>query len=666
MADKSINYMARNFDDFKSELISMSQKYYPMLADSFNDSSVGAWFIDLVSAVGDDLSYYIDRAYQETSIDSAMTRKTVLNIARTNGFNVPGKKGGMCEVEISCILPVDPTNIAAPDWDYAPTLRRSTTVSNGSMTYELEEDVNFAEQFNSNAYSNRRFTPRRNSNGGVTGYTVYKSVMAVAGSSRVFTKVISQSELEPFMEIVLPETNVMNVESILFKENSITQASPNVSEYYIDEEIFMVKGQAVKTHRFFECESLADQYRFGAETKVDTEIIVDALDPEMYDDYTETDEGASVRTTRFYRGAWKPLTQKFITEYTDNGYLKITFGSGVSYDNVPDNQTVYGDYRTSKLINNDMLGVLPDAGWTMFVLYKVGGGVESNVAQSSINSLTYVALTFPSERATDTAKKSSVSNSLTVTNLTVGVGGKDAPSVSEIRQLVKYNTNAQNRCVTLKDYKVRAMMMPPRFGAPFRLNAIEINNKVSLALLNIDYKGRLTTYLPSTLVDNMMTWMTHYKNMGDYIEIKSGKIYNMGFLIDAFIDKSYDAAAVINSIINTVYSYMDINNHDMAEDIFLGDLEKEVNMVDGVIAMINMSVYNITGGTYSTDVCPLPKYIEDEVPCVEGMDNTFKVEENAVASQIDLRETDHVLYGDYNAMYEVRNISDIQCRVKQK
>ena len=65
MSQKKINYLSRTFDDYRAELITFSNKYYPELADSYNDSSVGSWFIDLVSAVGDNLSYHIDRMYQQ-------------------------------------------------------------------------------------------------------------------------------------------------------------------------------------------------------------------------------------------------------------------------------------------------------------------------------------------------------------------------------------------------------------------------------------------------------------------------------------------------------------------------------------------------------------------------------------------------------------------------
>ena len=69
--EKKINYMSRDFNEIRDELVKFSKSYYPQIADNFNDSSVGSWFLDLMAAVGDDLSYHTDRMYQETSLDSA-------------------------------------------------------------------------------------------------------------------------------------------------------------------------------------------------------------------------------------------------------------------------------------------------------------------------------------------------------------------------------------------------------------------------------------------------------------------------------------------------------------------------------------------------------------------------------------------------------------------
>lgn len=672
MSQKKINYLSRTFDDYKSELINFSNQYYPELSDSYNDSSVGSWFIDLVAAVGDNLSYHIDRAYQETSINSATLKNTVLNIARTNGLKVPGPKSSICEIELSCVLPTNDDG-SSPAWEYAPVLKRSTVVSAGNLNFQLNEDVDFGEQFNSDGYSNRTYAPARDNNGFITGYTVAKTTLAVNGSTRMFKKVILKQDLAPFMEVVLPERNVMNIESIIFKETSNFQKDPEVSEFYIDAERYKMTKEAADTYRFFEVNSLADQYRFGTEINIDSGgTLTDYFNPEIYDDYTETVSGetTSTRTTRYYRGKWKPITQKFITEYTDNGYIKIIFGSGVHYDTLPEAKSKFSERLMCNLINNDMLGVLPKEGWTMFVLYRVGGGISSNIGVGAINALSLTVAEFKKQITNDNddapAKKGKVLNSFKVTNISPAVAGKDSPTAEEIKYLTKYNNSSQERCVTVKDYKQRLMMMPPKYGAPFRAAVIEDNNKIAMSMLGVTANGRLSKDLPETLVDNIIEYMSHYRTVSDYIEGKSGKIYNVGFSVELFVSKTYDTPTVLTNVIEAIKDYMSINKHDMGENIFLGDLEKDITLVDGVVSIINFEVYSIYNGSYSSDKCPYPeKGVNNGAVCTPIENSTFKTDSSADSFNIDLDAIDHVLYSDYNSMFEIMNPdNDIQVKVK--
>lgn len=668
MSEKKINYMARSYEEVRSELIAMSKKYYPEISPNFDDGSVGSWFIDLLAAVSDSLNFSVDRAYQETNVNSSNLRSSVMNLARANGLKIPGNKASICEVEFSCVLPPDTTNIASPNWRYSPVIKRGSVVSSGSYNYELSEDVDFASQFNSNAYSNRKFEPKRNNNGIITAYTVTKSAIVVGGVSRVYKKILTSDELQPFMEVILPDKNIMNVESILFKEATEFSVDPQISEYYYDTEEYRLTNQAISTYRYFEVDSLADQYRFG--TDVYSEEGKNGIYKiyEKYDDYTETtkDKG-NTKTTRVYRGLWKPLRQKFLTEYTDNGYMKVIFGSGVLYDEIPTKVSVYGEGQMSKLINNDMLGVLPKAGSTMYVLYRVGGGIETNVAQGAINAITFMNSEIPNTIDTTVTSRGAVIKSITVTNISTAVAGKNLPSTEEIKYLIKYSTASQNRCVTIKDYKSKLFSMPPKYGCPFRNSVIEENNKIVISILDINANGSLDSSLPQTLVNNIIEYLQNYRSINDYIEIKSGKIYNLGFEIDAFIDKNYETAAVIKTIITTVSNYMNVNDRDMGDDIFIGDLEKSITMIDGVLSLIDLRVYNIYNGGYSTDKCPLPIAQNYDENCQVKKRDFFKTPDGSDAFEIGLSETDNVLYGDYNSMYEILNIeSDIVVRAKLK
>lgn len=660
MSNKKINYLARGYEDIKSELISFSKKYYPELSDSYNDSSVGSWILDLVSAVGDNLSYHADRMYQENNIDSANLKGSVINAAKINGIKIPGPKASMCEVELSCVLPPSSSGISFPDWGNAPIIKMGSIVGNTSYQFELVEDVDFSQQFNMDGISNRKFSPLRNNNGVVTGYTVTKTTLVMGGTNKVYKKVLSENEVEPFMEIVLPEKNIMNVESIIFKEGSNYNVEPRSYEYYIDEEEFRINENEISTYRFFEVNSLSDQWRFGTETKVNGNGVYTPYDVEKYEDYTEGSGTTSQRTTRYYKGQWKPITQKFITEYTDNGYLKIIFGSGTQPINLS-LETNYAKHMLSRIMNNDMLGVLPKAGWTMFILYRTGGGTSSNLSQGSINTIINANTVFKNN--VETSVKNQIVSSFKVNNISPSVGGKDMPSVNEIKFLTKYSIPSQDRCITLKDYKSKILQIHPKYGCPFRLNAIEDNNKVVIACLGLNHLGKLDSGLPEVMKDNIVEYLREYKTLGDYVELKSGKIYNIGFEIDVFVDKNYTTSDVIKTIINKVKDYMSVQNHDMGEDIFIGDLEKEINLIDGVLSLIDLKVYALYDGNYSKDVCPLPKSVVYGQTCGEISEEKFEIE-NAKSFRINLDEIDHLLYSDYDSMYEILDENDIQVRVK--
>jgi len=115
-----------------------------------------------------------------------------------------------------------------------------------------------------------------------------------------------------------------------------------------------------------------------------------------------------------------------------------------------------------------------------------------------------------------------------------------------------------------------------------------------------------------------------------------------------------------------IYSYFSVQSHEMGEDIFVGDLEKEIMLLDGVIGMIKLKIFNIYGESYSSDECPLPKAVEGGV-CSSEPSEGFSLKKGSYDTfkEIDLDACDYVLYGDYNSMYEIKSpTSDIQVKVK--
>lgn len=680
MSEKKITYLDRNFEDYKNSLTSFVEKYYPQIDNSMNDASIGSWLIDLVASVSDNLSYHIDRVYQETCIDTAQERSSLYSLARSNGLKIPGPKGSMAEVEFSCELPVNTEYLnssstqGVPNWYFAPVIKKGTKLSAGSQIFEVTSDIDFSQQFDENGVSNRTIVPKRNSNGNIEKYTIKKLSTVVAGESKIYRKVLSSSDIVPFMEIILPDSNVMSVESIIFKPGNNFQSDPSINEFMYENEFTSANVTATKTdvYRFFEVNSLLQQYRWGKEVEEST------AQPVVYKyGYSAVgDNGESmgvVPTAAITKGKWIPLKQKFITEFTNNGYLKIIFGAGEESGQQVDysGASNFSQNQISRMINNDSLGILPKENWTMFVLYKVGGGAASNVAKGAINNIVYLNAEIGKCVRNDEDQKiiNAVKNSLSATNTIPSVSGKDMPSEDEIRNMIKYNNAAQERCVTLKDYECRILQMPPEYGTPFRVGAVEENNKVMIYVLGVDYLGHLSEILPSQLVKNIVNYLSFYKSLNDFVEIKSGRIINLSFEVDLYINKNYNKSDVVTNVINTITDYMDINNHQMGEDIFVGDLEKEISKVDGVINLIDLRVYNEYGDGYSQTKSSQEIYVpsECEYSAMFGGENNEDGDTISDKDRIDLSASDGILYTDNDSMLEIKYPEkDIRIRVKSR
>lgn len=663
MSEKKISYLSRNFEDYRQSLLQYVKKYYPSIADKFDDASIGSFLIDLVAAVSDNLSYHIDKVYQETNIDSAQEKSSVMNIARTNGLKVGGPKASIAEEKFSCYLPLVSPNLNSssttgmPNWAFAPIIKRGTKLAGGSQYFEVLNDIDFSEQFDNEGNSNREITPMKDGNGRIVRYLVEKYATVYAGESKVYKQVITSRDVKPFMEVILPDMNVMNIESIIFKRGSNYSSQPTMEEFYNPNEFVPAKigTKTVDTKRFFEVNSLVEQYRWGDDVTTTKTNGVGKTTTYQYGYYDEEHETV-VPTYSITKGQWVPVTQKFITEYTDNGYLKIIFGSGdISGQNVNyyDAHQDYSKYQISKMINNEFLGKLPESDWTMFVLYRVGGGESSNIAKGKINKFAYLDCEIGRcvTDNSDTEIIAAVKNSLQCENTTPSVCGKDAPTVDEIKNMIKYNNASQERCVTVKDYISRLENLPARYGSPFRIGAIEANNKIMMYLLSIDNEGKLTNIIPDQLVKNIENYLSLYRSINDFIEIKVGRIVNLSIEVDTYIDKNYNTNDVIRKIIETVKSYFDINKHQLGDDIYIGDLEKEVSKIDGVINLIDLKVFNEFEPQNYSPIRTSQAIVVDT--------------DTGKSAQIDLEMSDYILISDSDVLYEIKYPeTDIRCKVK--
>jgi len=603
---RKIDYNARNFAEVRSELVGFVKQYYPDVYSDFNDASVGMMLLELNAAVGDMLSYHTDRTFNETQISYMQERSSLLELARTFGLNIPGNRPSITIIDWSVTVPVDGDSF---NLSYAPIISKGSQATGAGKVFELVEDCDFSSPFTTGGIPNRLIIPNINGDGLIENYTLTKREICLNGFTKTFKRVISREDYRPFLEIILPETNVLSIENILQVEGTNLTTVPSNEEF------------AVFENNFFEVEALAQAQMF------------------VEDDNTLTDN-SGVRP-----GKWENVPKRFIKEFTDNGFCKIILGGGdQDTSSLNDFVGCQGQIdRVGNFINNLSLGEIPSAGTTLFIKYRVGGGNDSNIGVNSINGLGTTNVIVNGDQQ---SINKAVRDSVRVNNPIPAIGGKGTPSVEELRNLIKYNFASQNRAVTIKDYKSRIDLMPGKFGVPFRCGVWEERNKIMVSVLALDENTKLSNRLTTTLKENISEYLSDYRMLNDYIDIGDGKVLNLGFEVDLFVEKGASKSEVVGGVSNVIREYMDINKWDMGDNIYLSQLIENINNVGQVLNVIDLRVYNKVGGEkYSVNEIAQPYLDED-------------------TRQIDLLGL-YTLFGEPNAMFEVKFPNqDIKVRIK--
>jgi hypothetical protein len=400
---------------------------------------------------------------------------------------------------------------------------------------------------------------------------------------------------------------VLGVTSVIHKEGTNFGANPTSSEF------------ETTNNKWYEVKSLIEDKIF------------------LPDPTTASDKD------NFKAGTYIQVKNKFITEFTPESYFSLTFGSGTvdPLDNLDDYMNGTMKVNLGTYLNNMSLGSIPKSNTTLFVRYRIGGGKDSNLGVDVITNVENVEFNITGPLS---SINSQVEQSLRVSNVTPAVGGSDQPTIEELRNMVAYNFSAQNRAVTLNDYKSLIESMPGAFGAPAKVNVMEEDNKVRVKLLSYDDNGNLTDTVSNTLKDNIINYLSEYRMINDYIDIESGEVIDLGLEIDLITDKNSTTTDIVKTTIQNVITFFAIEKRKMGDPLFVGDLMREIGNVTGVVNVVDIRVFGKTGGDYS----------------LSEVSQTYKV-----ASTKEIQQFDMTINMKSNQIFQIRfpNV-DIKVRTK--
>jgi len=588
-----IQYGSRTFGEIRQDLVAYIKQAYPEVLNDFTDSTVGAMLIDINAGVTNNIAINTDRVFQETQLEYAQVKSSILNIAKNMGFNIPARRPSVTVVDFTVIVPVLGNK---PDPSYYPVLDAGAQIVGGGKIFETQNSIDWSSPNSNLGDPNRKLIPNLDANGIEVSYTVTKREVVLNGSTSIFKRIINAADVIPFFSITLPDPDVIEIEGVYLMEGTNYAVTPEFTD----------------NDRFYEVDYLAQQRIFVENT---------------------SSSAQNTNTQGLKSAIWIDITKKFIKEFTPKGYCKLTFGSGDSDINAFQSgflkEGVSNRYFLENFLNNTALGEKLKANHTLFISYRTGGGSSSNIGADVLTKLGSYKL---SVNGSQQNFNQAVQRSFKVTNPIPAIGGNDGLGIEQIRQLIKYNFSSQFRDVTLTDYILQVYKMPGKFGSPFRANAFKLNNKVMISILDIGSDGKLANTSNSLLKENIAEYLSQYRMINDYIEIRDGRIYNLAFDIDIYVENITDNQ-IANSVITVVKNYFDINSHEMNEDVFLGRLQTEILQVNGVINVIDITAYNKVGDVYSNNM----------------ISQTIS---NATTGQIVL--TNNTIYSNNDSMFEIK------------
>lgn len=553
---RSIKYNGKDFQGLKRNLMDFSEAHHSGAFQDFNESSPGMAALELAAYVGDVLSFYQDRQFEELKDETARQIENVTAFAKQRGYRPQGKRAAQGTVTFFLEVPSTTLNgKIVPDDTYAPILRMGARVQGPNSTlFETLDDVNFS------ASDGRMVTGSRfDSNTGLpTHFAIRKDVSITAGETVTESFVIS--EFQQFREIELTNEDVLEVISVTDSESNT----------------------------WYEVNHLAEESVFDTMANTD-------------DDSPAVPYVLKLLTVpRRFITDRDPLTRK----------TKLIFGSGdgVNFDDeiVPNladlslpiqGRPVFSSYPLDpqNFLKTRSLGLSP-FNTTITVTYRRGGGSETNVPPKSIKTVVLASMDFSTNQL-DTAKRGAVEGSIECINMKKTEGGGSPETISEIKANAGAFFATQDRVVTRDDYIARVKSLPAKFGKPEK-TYVKINNAngdaIDMHLLAKDENGYLCQASP-TLKKNIKTYLSKYRMMTDGLNLLNGDIINLRCRFGIVVSPKINRSEVLIKCLVTARDYLSTDRMEIGQPIVISDLKAEIQKVYGVISVYSLEFSNVVG-----------------------------------------------------------------------
>jgi len=593
---KDIQYLNKDFTDYRQALIDFAKTYYPTTYNDFSPADPGTMFIEMAAYVGDVLSYYQDNQIQENFLQYAKEKDNLLTLAYMFGYKPKVTTAATTLVDIFQLLPSKlSSGDYVPDYDYALIIGEnavinSTTNANSSFITLDKVDFGFSSSLDPTEVSVYQINNTTNE---PEYYLLKKSIRAISGEIKSTT--FDFGAPTRFPSVNLSDTNIIKVLDVTDSDGNDFYETPYLAQETIFDEVQNIEQN----------------------------------DPDL----------AQYNGTVPYLLRLRRVPRRFVTRFSSNDILSLEFGSGLSNSYAKLEQTLPPTNDETIIPNSDNVGLgLPEGinkldtafdpsnflyteaygvapyNTTLTVRYIVGGGIESNVGSNTLNTLGALNITAKSDTLNPNLL-AQVQGTLSVTNPNAAVGGEDGDSLDELRLNSIANFSSQLRAVTKDDYIVRVMSMPPRLGTVAKVyieqdqalskndttDSIIDSNPLSLSMYILGYNAdKKLEQTNIALKRNIKNFLGQYRMVTDAVNIKDAYYININVNFDIIVLPNFNSNEVLNNCLNQLKSHFDISNWQINQPVVISEITNMLLKVKGVQNVLKLEFNNLSGGNYSS------------------------------------------------------------------
>ena len=609
---KQVNYLNKDFSDFRESLIEYAKVYFPNTYNDFNEASPGMMFIEMAAYVGDVLSYYIDSTFRESLLAYAEEKRNVYAIAQSFGYKPKGTSPALAGLDVFQTVPAVNNK---PDERYSLNVKAGTTLQAASTGTQFRtiEDCNF--KFSS-SFDPKEVTVFENNGSTITKFLLKKQVRVESGN--ITSEKFTFGAAEKYSEIKLGSPDVIEILSCIDSDDN----------------------------EWYEVPSLA------------TDTIFEDMENNSENDPTSVIN----RDVAPYILKLKKTARRFTTFINEDDETLIRFGAGVSSnpdEEIIPNPTNVGSslpgspskltsaFDPSNFLKTEAYGLAPNR-TTLTIEYSNGGGIDDNVNSNDINQITNISFDIQDALLNENTVNDS-KNSVTFNNPRPAAGGSGGQTIREVRENALSFYQAQSRAVTKEDYVVRALALPQRYGNIAKVHMVQddqlnkatgvdelervvtqsdVDNKRTIKSLQVRTPNPLAMNmytlgydnnknlapLSQIVKQNLSTYLSQFRIVTDAVNIKDAYIINIAVNFSILTKVGFNKNDVLLRCVATLQDFFNIDRWQVGQPIVMSDLAYELSLVDGVASVVKPTENNPND---------LPIVIENKYKTTEGYSGNF-------------------------------------------